>query len=127
MRREGHSAVEFAGPTALIGGGLWFGSNHPHLSNPRGKDAVPEFKAQPTSSEDVLLDCASAPGATVDSHSLRRNPLPVEPSAPDPIETITKHPDPVHGIPRRNQHTIAAKELFLPQLFKRGRLLGHCV
>jgi hypothetical protein len=93
--------------SGLIAGALCFGSNHANLSNLSGEDSVPELQAKPWSSDDVQLDCTTAPGATVDSHSLRRYAPAIEPSAPNPVVTIAKRPERIEGIPRTDQHTIA--------------------
>jgi hypothetical protein len=108
----------------LIEGCLCFGWNHSNLSNSSGENRVPEFQAKSASSEDVLLDCASAPRATVDGHSLRRHALQVEPPARHPVHSLINHPNHVKGVSRCDQHTVAGAEILLSHRFERSCFLN---
>jgi hypothetical protein len=80
-------------------------------------------RTPPLAVEDVHLDCASAPGVTVNGHFLWQHVLEIEPSARDPIHTLIQHPNCVERVSRRNEHTVAGVKILLSYLFKRTCLL----
>jgi len=51
-----------------------------HLLNTGGSDTIAEFQEEPGSSQDVALDGATAPRASVDAHGQRRRAVLIEPA-----------------------------------------------
>ena len=104
---------------ALIERYSCFGSDNVNLLDPAGKHGVPKLQVKSTSSEDVLLDRAPAPGATVNGHFLRCYVLEIEPPARDSIHTHSKHPNFVKRVSRGDEHTVAGAKILLSQHFER--------
>ena len=102
---------------------MCFGWYHSNLSNSSGQNRVPELHAKPACSQYVVLDCAPAPGATVNRDSLRRNAVQIEPPARNQIHAFIKHPNCVKGVFRRDVHSVARVEILLAHLVKRSGLL----
>jgi hypothetical protein len=94
------------------------------MSNWSGQDSIPKFQPEAERSNNVLLDGAAAPRATIDAHPLRRCALPVEPSAPNQEVPIAKRPERIQRIPRRNHHTVARTQVSLSDFIKGTRMVG---
>jgi len=107
-----------------IGKELRLRSNHPNVPNPSCKYRVPKFQAKPTSSNNVMLDCLTAPSAAVDCHSLWGFADAVKPASPNPVGTVVENPNRVERILGGYQHPITAVEFAFSDLFKRGRSPG---
>src|ERR1700730_5096363 len=103
---------------------MGFGSNHANLSNWSSSNGVPKLKVKSTRSENVQLDCTSAPGATVNGHSLRRNSMQVEPPARHAIHTRVNHPNFVKGVSGGDEDTVTGVEIDLSYLFERSCLVN---
>ena len=58
------------GPETLIGKCLWLGGNNANVLNAGGEDTVRKFQVKPAGGNDVMLDGAAPPGATIDAHPL---------------------------------------------------------
>ena len=101
---------------------MCFGCYHSNRSNSSGENRVSELHAKPACSQYVVLDCAPAPGATVNRDSLRRNAVQIEPPARNQIHAFTKHPNRVKGVSRRDVHSVARVEILLAHLFERSGL-----
>jgi hypothetical protein len=100
--------------------------NGPHkksVSNWSSEDSIPKLQPEAGRSNNVLLDCASAPGATVNGHSLRLYASKIEPPSRDPIHILVKHPNFVKGVSGRDEHTVAGAEILLSYLIKRSSLI----
>jgi hypothetical protein len=96
------------------------------VSNWSGEDSIPKLQPEAERSNNVLLDGAAAPGAAIDTHSLRRCALSVEPSAPNQEVPIAKRPERIERIPRRNHHTVARAQVLLSDFLKGSRMVGDC-
>src|ERR1700691_1479773 len=69
---------KWARPGALIDGRPRLGGNHADVSDSGGANTVAKLQVQPAGSDDVLLDCGSAPGAAGNAHLLGRDAPEVE-------------------------------------------------
>ena len=100
--------------------------NHLHRSNPRRQNTIPKFHPQPRRRHNILLNRAAAPGTSIDPHALRRNLLPVKPSAPYPIMPAAQNPNGVPGIHGGDKQAVANAQFFLAHLvIQSARLLHH--
>ena len=94
------------------------GSNHLNVSDASCKHGVPKFQTKPTSSNDVTLDCRTAPSASVDCHFLWGFTNAVEPATPDPVGAVVENPNCVERILGGHQHTVTPVEVTFSNLFK---------
>src|SRR5215469_10634631 len=76
-----------------VGHEMRLGSNHLNVPNASCKHCATKFQAKPTSSNDVTLDCRTAPSASVDCHSLWGFANAVEPASPDPVGAVVENPN----------------------------------
>src|SRR5215469_736817 len=100
------------------------GSNQLNVPNASCKHRVPKFQAKPTSSNDVTLDCRTAPSASVDCHSLWGFANAVEPASPDPVGAVVENPNRVERILGGYQDTVTSVEVTFSDLFQGTSLLG---
>ena len=108
-----------------VGKELCLGSNHLDVPNATGEHRVPKFQEKATRSNDVTLDCCTAPSTPVDCHSQWGFANAVEPASPDPVRAVIENPNRVERILGSYQHTVTHAEVTFSDLFKGTGMLGY--